>query len=77
MSNKKALSQAWGFDGNQPYEMTHAAFVEMARATKLRTLLDMSEREIRALEQLYGCPVIRPQRPRNAHRRRATVQPTV
>ena len=25
-----------------------------------RTLRDMSEREIRALEREYGCPVIRP-----------------
>jgi len=34
----------------------------MARMTKLRTLADMNEAEIRALEQQYGCPVIRPQR---------------
>ena len=32
----------------------------MYRAFRVRTLADMSEKEIKALEQQYGCPVQRP-----------------
>lgn len=36
------------------------AFREKFRAPPCRTLADMSEAEIRALEAQYGCPVQRP-----------------
>jgi hypothetical protein len=52
----------WGFKG--PRDRTSDEYQLLARATKLRTLLDMSEREIRDLERFYGCRVIRPKRAR-------------
>lgn len=69
MPRKKAGSPDldWGFKGPRG-DRTPEAFAALATATKLRTLWDMSEREIRALERLYGCPVIRPERPRRARR---------
>lgn len=72
MPRKKAGSPDldWGFKGPRG-DRTPEAFAALASATKLRTLWDMSEREIRALERLYGCPVIRPdraERPRRARR---------
>jgi hypothetical protein len=57
----------WGFKG--PSNRTLDEYTALAAATKLRTLRDMSEREIRALERFYGCRVIRPaDRPRRARR---------
>jgi hypothetical protein len=41
-------------------ERTPAMLREIAQRTKLRTLADMSETEIRALEKLYGAKIIRP-----------------
>lgn len=61
-SKKQNTDEAWGYYGNQSRvgERPASAFAELARTTKLRTLRDMSEDEIRALERLYGCRVIRP-----------------
>ncbi len=46
------------------YNISFAARLEKIRATfghpPCRTLRDMTEPEIRALERTYGCPVIRP-----------------
>ena len=56
----------WGFKG--PQDRTLDEYTALARATKLRTLLDMTEHEIRALERFYGCSVIRPERPKRARR---------
>lgn len=52
-----------------PYERSDEEFRQLAQNTKLRTLADMTEREIRKLEQHYGCPVIRPERVRPRRRR--------
>jgi len=61
---------AWGYHGKPPRgERTETEYAELVRVTKLRTLWDMSEREIRALERFYGCPVIRPARPAKRARR--------
>ena len=65
----------WNYDGISSRERTYAEFAELARATKLRTLFDMSEREIRALEKHYGCPVIRP--PKQARRASAAMSQRV
>jgi hypothetical protein len=76
MSQKKTATAVggaandWGYDGSP--QRTPEEYAELARATRLRTLNDMSEREIQALEREYGCPVIRPQR--RVRRRRSTVQ---
>jgi hypothetical protein len=51
-----------------PYERSDEEYRQLAISTKLRTLADMSEREIRALERYYKCPVIRPE-VRNRRRR--------
>jgi hypothetical protein len=56
----------WGFKG--PRDRTFDEFTSLAKATKLRTLLDMSEREIRALERFYGCSVQRPDRLKRTRR---------
>lgn len=45
-----------------PYKRTEEETRQIAAATRLRTLVDMTEREIRALERFYGCPIIRPER---------------
>ena len=59
----------WGYYGKHPAQSrSQEEFTSLARATKLRTLWDMSEREIRALERLYGCAVKRPDRPKRARR---------
>lgn len=42
---------------------------ELRRVTKLRTLADMSEAEIRELERQFGCPVARPAASRKKARR--------
>lgn len=60
MAKKQDDAGAWGFTGQRPTDQPH--YREMVRNTKLRTLSDMSEREIRALEQHYGCPIVRPRR---------------
>jgi hypothetical protein len=55
-------------------------YAALREATKLRTLIDMTEREIRALERYYGCSVIRPARagaPRRARRVSQRVAPAV
>lgn len=59
----------WAFSGNADGIRTDDNLRALATATKLRTLRDMPEREIKALEKLYGCPIIRPEG-RNARRRR-------
>lgn len=70
MSRKSASDEdtaAWGYHGKPPERgRTSSEYTELVRATKLRTLQDMSEREIRALERQYGCSVIRP--PKRARR---------
>lgn len=74
--SKNAVSdeETWAYgktpdgDGRSP-----EAYAELARTTKLRTLLDMSEREICELERFYGCPVIRPKRTRRPTGRTAAV----
>ena len=71
MSQKRTANAPndWSFEGSaqrSPFE-----YAEMARATRLRTLNDMSESEIRALEREYGCPVIRPARPKRQRRQTA------
>lgn len=43
-----------------PYERSDEEYKQLAAATKLRTLRDMTEPEIQALERFYGCRVIRP-----------------
>jgi hypothetical protein len=59
----------WGYYGKHPAQArSQEEFTALARATKLRTLFDMSEREIRALEQFYGCRIVRPDRPKRARR---------
>jgi hypothetical protein len=72
----KTASEAWGFSGNADTGMTIdrslPGYAEMVAATKLRTLSDMSEREIKALEKQYGAKVIRPAI-RNPRRRKNTV----
>jgi len=45
-----------------PYARSDEEYRQLAVSTKLRTLADMTEREIKALERQYGCPVIRPAR---------------
>lgn len=45
-----------------PYERSDEEYRQLVISTKLRTLRDMTEREIRDLERHYGCPVIRPER---------------
>ena len=51
-----------------PYERSDEEYRQLAIKTKLRTLRDMTEREIRDLERHYGCRVIRPERPRRTRR---------
>ena len=70
MSNKPDREGDWGFDGFPYRSMSQSEYTEMVKRTKLRTLLDMSEREIRALERQYGCPIIRPTK-----RRRGSTRP--
>jgi len=65
MAHKKtAEGPTWGY--NKGATATRARtvdeFAALREATKLRTLRDMTEREIRALERYYGCHVIRPDR---------------
>lgn len=43
-----------------PYERSDEEYKQLVAATKLRTLRDMTEPEIQALERFYGCRVIRP-----------------
>lgn len=50
----------WGYEGNTP--RTESQYRSLAEATKLRCLSDMSEREIRTLERLYGAKIVRPTR---------------
>jgi hypothetical protein len=45
-----------------PYARSDEEYKQLAINTKLRTLADMTEREIKALERQYGCRVIRPER---------------
>lgn len=66
---KKSSPGSWGVKKRKPDSATIQN--QLAAATKLRSLADMTEREIRALEKLYGCPVIRPARAPGATRRRA------
>ena len=72
MAHKKAgEGPTWGY--NKGATATRARtvdeFAALREATKLRTLVDMTEREIRALERCYGCRVIRPEKaPRRARR---------
>jgi hypothetical protein len=70
MARKKADDGTWGYGNSSTQrERTFDEFATLRAATKLRTLADMSEREIRALERFYGCPVIRPEKaPRRARR---------
>jgi len=72
MPRKKAGTNDvdWGFKG--PRDRTFDEFAAIAKATKLRTLFDMSEREIRALERFYGCPILRPVRAKRARRASST-----
>jgi hypothetical protein len=56
----------WGFVS--PRDRTPEQFAAYAKATKLRTLRDLSEHEIRELERVSGLPVIRPERLRRARR---------
>lgn len=57
----------WKTTGRSPaLDRTTAAYAEMARSTKLRTLQDMTESEIRALEAHYQCRVVRPKGRRRA-----------
>jgi hypothetical protein len=73
---KPDTDEAWGFYGGPPHEEGRSAraLAELVRNTKLRTLHDMSEREIRALERFYGCPVIRPARlPKSSRQRNRAV----
>lgn len=51
-----------------PYERSDEEFRQLAASTKLRTLHDMTEPEIQALERHYGCRVIRPKAPRRRGR---------
>jgi hypothetical protein len=44
-----------------PYARSDEEYRQLALNTKLRTLADMTEREIKALERQYGCRVIRPE----------------
>jgi hypothetical protein len=68
MPRKKATDEAWGFKSTTRAR-TFDEFATLRAATKLRTLADMSEREIRALERFYGCAVKRPEKaPRRARR---------
>ena len=46
-------------------ERSPALLADIAVRTKLRTLADMSEREIKALEKYYGCPIQRPNKRRS------------
>lgn len=48
---------------------TETQLQTLVTATKLRTLADMSEKEIRALEKLYGMPIQRPARAKPAARK--------
>jgi hypothetical protein len=72
MAHKKTVEgPTWGY--NKAPASTRARtvdeFAALREATKLRTLVDMTEREIRALERCYGCRVIRPEKaPRRARR---------
>lgn len=73
-SKKQETDEAWGFCGGTRDDGRSAqALAELVRTTKLRTLRDMSEREIRALERLYGCPVIRPSTKLPRQRNRAAL----
>lgn len=68
------MSRGKSVDYTQPSisRRTDEQYRQLAESTKLRTLQDMSEREIRALERQYGCTVIRPAvRPRRGRVRRA------
>lgn len=79
-TKKQDSDETWGFYGKPPREgngRTPAQLAELARATKLRTLWDMSEREIRALERFYDCPIIRPQRSGRGRVARGAVGPGV
>ena len=62
-AKRTAATPIWGHNGKPPTarERTYDEFTALRQATKLRTLHDMTEREIRALERYYGCPVIRPE----------------
>ncbi len=63
--SKKSID--WGFEGNVQRDRAPDHFLTLVKFTKLRTLADMSEREIKGLEREYGCPV---QRPAVSNRRR-------
>jgi len=56
-----------------PYERSDEEYRQLAIKTKLRTLRDMTEPEIKSLERYYGCRVIRPGRSRRTRRSSATV----
>lgn len=66
--NWSAIYTPNGKHKNGPKGSKFEFSAEMARLTKLRTLADMSEKEIRALEKFYGCPVIRPLRVKKTRR---------
>jgi hypothetical protein len=69
MAHKKTdEGPTWGYNNKAAATRARTVdeFAALREATKLRTLRDMSEREIRALERFYGCAVIRP--PRRARR---------
>jgi len=70
---KQDTDETWGYHGKPLNDggRTPEQFAQFAQATRLRTLSDMSEREIRALERFYGCPVIRPTRPARGRAARA------
>ena len=71
MSNIKQLGNKWrSMEKSRQYIQEAVAFAnwkkdqEKKRDLGVRTLVDMSEEEILALESQYGCPVKRPERKR-------------
>jgi len=51
-----------------PHKRSDEEYRQLAIQTRLRTLADMTEPEIQALEAHYGCRVIRPRRTRRNSR---------